>query len=99
MPRIVGRWSGTDDEGVLLTLEVYPAPGREISYEFSDGNHKTFRGTFTLRGKHRLEFTPTGAAKPQRWTYSFDDQWRLHLRMGDKNAPDSEEYTLRRAGQ
>lgn len=99
VPRIVGRWSGKTEEDGTLTLIIYPAPGRELTYEFSGGQKEHAEGTFTLRGANELNFMPKRAKEPERWTYSFDEQGRLHLKMEEDKPEDEEEYILKRAGQ
>jgi hypothetical protein len=99
VPRIIGRWSGKTEEDGILTIIVYPAPGRELSYEFSGGQKEHGEGTFTLRGANELHFTPKGAKEPEKWTYSFDEDGRLHLKMEEDKPEDEEEYILSRAGQ
>ena len=99
VPRIVGRWSGKTQEDGILTLIVYPAPGRELTYEFSGGAKEHGEGTFTLRGANELNFTPKGAAEAEKWTYSFDEEGHLHLKMEEDKPEDEEEYILARAGQ
>jgi hypothetical protein len=98
-PRIVGRWSGKSQDDGILTLIVYPAPGRELTYEFSDGKKEHGAGTFTLRGANELNFTPKGATEAEKWTYSFDEDGHLHLKMEEDKPEDEEEYILSRAGQ
>ena len=99
VPRIVGRWSGKTEEDGTLTLIIYPAPGRELSYEFSGGQKEHAEGTFTLRGANELSFTPKRAKEPVKWTYSFDELGRLHLKIEKEKPKDEEEYILKRAGQ
>jgi hypothetical protein len=97
-PRIVGRWTGKTQEDGILTLVVFPAPGRELSYEFSGGKHEHGTGTFTLRGANELDFTPKGAAEAEKWIYSFDEDGHLHLKMEEDKPEDEEEYILTRVG-
>ncbi|HKD37731.1 MAG TPA: hypothetical protein VKB78_13055 [Pirellulales bacterium] len=99
VPRIIGRWTGKTEEDGILTLVVFPAPGRELTYEFSGGQKEHGEGTFTLRGANELNFTPKGEKEPEKWTYSFDEQGRLHLKMEEDKPEDEEEYILSRAGQ
>ncbi len=99
VPRIVGRWSGKTEEDGALTVIIYPAPGREVTYEFSGGQKEHAEGTFTLRGANELSFTPKRAKEPKKWTYSFDELGRLHLKMEKDKPKDEEEYILKRAGQ
>ncbi len=98
-PRIVGRWSGKTQEDGILTLTVFPAPGRELQYEFSGGSKEHDSGTFTLRGANELNFTSKGKTAPEKWTYSFDDEGRLHLKMEEDRPEDEEEYILSRVEQ
>jgi len=98
-PRIVGQWTGKTQEDGILTLVVYPAPGRELTYEFGGGKHEHGAGTFTLRGANELNFTPNGAKEAEKWTYSFDEDGHLHLKMEEDKPEDEEEYILSRAGQ
>jgi hypothetical protein len=98
-PRIVGRWTGKTQEDGTLTLVIYPAPGRQLSYEFSGGKHEQGTGTFTLRGANELNFTPKSATEAEKWTYSFDEEGHLHLKMEEDKPEDEEEYILSRAGQ
>jgi hypothetical protein len=96
VPRIVGEWSGKTKEDGVLTLVVRPAPGRELSYQFSGGAQEHASGTFTLRGANDLEFTPTGESEAEKWQYSFDEQGQLHLIMEEDNPDDRELYILTR---
>jgi hypothetical protein len=98
-PRIVGQWTGKTQEDGILTLVVYPAPGRELTYEFSGGKQEHGAGTFTLRGANELNFTPKGAKEVEKWTYTFDEDGHLHLKMEEDKPEDEEEYVLSRAGQ
>jgi hypothetical protein len=98
-PRIVGRWSGKTAEDGILTVVVYPAPGKQLVYEFSGGAKEHATGTFTLRGANELNFTPEHATEAEKWTYTFDEQGKLHLTMEEDNPQDQEEYILSRAEQ
>ncbi len=101
-PRIVGQWSGKTESDGLLTLTVFPAPGRQLSYQFSEGKHEHGSGTFRLQGANRLLFTPDSARTKEdveTWLYSFDEFGRLHLEMEEDNPSDRETYILSRLGQ
>jgi hypothetical protein len=98
-PRIVGRWTGKTQEDGTLTLVVYPAPGRDLTYLFSGGKHEHGEGTFTLRGANELSFTPKGETEAEKWIYSFDENGHLHLKMEEDKPEDEEEYILTRVGQ
>jgi hypothetical protein len=99
VPRVVGRWSGKTEEDGILTLVVFPAPGRQLTYEFSGGAKEHATGTFTLRGANELDFTAKGEKEAEKWTYSFDENGKLHLKMEEEKPEDEEEYILSRAGQ
>jgi hypothetical protein len=99
VPRVVGRWSGKTEDDGILTLVVFPAPGRQLVYEFSGGSKEHADGTFTLRGANELDFTPKGEKEAEKWTYSFDENGKLHLKMEEEKPEDEEEYVLSRAGQ
>ena len=101
-PRIVGSWSGKTEGDGVLTLTVFPAPGREIKYQFSGGKQESGSGTFTLKGANRLIFTPENARSKddvETWLYTFDEFGRLHLEMEEDNVADRETYVLGRLGQ
>ncbi len=101
-PRIVGQWSGKTESDGLLTLTVFPAPSRQLNYQFSEGKHEHGSGTFRLQGANHLLFTPDHARTAddvEKWLYTFDEFGRLHLEMEEDNPSDRETYILSRLGQ